>query len=80
MKEIKIQVPEDFDGIDEEKSDLKNGIIIFKEKKKQLGWRYSDPKVYGYYVTMFSKIEQEPTSIAWTAANKNVFATKKQAK
>lgn len=77
MNEIKIQVPEGFDGIDEEKSDLKNGIIVFKEK--QISWRYTEPKLDGWYVSTFSNIHHNQECV-WDADNKNLFATEKQAK
>lgn len=78
MNEIKIQVPEGFDGIDEEKSDLSNGIIIFKEKKPT-PWRYSKPKLDGWYVSTFSGIRNTKDSI-WHSDNMNIFATEKQAR
>jgi len=78
MNEIKIQVPDGFDGIDEEKSDLSNGIIIFKEKK-HTPWRYTKPGLDGWYVSTFSGIRHTQDSV-WDADNMNIFATEKQAK
>jgi len=80
MNEIKIQVPEGFDGIDEEKSDLKNGIIIFKEKK-QVPWRYSNPRISGYFVDDISQIRTcSNNAYPYGNQNQNIFATEKQAK
>lgn len=78
MNEIKIQVPDGFDGIDEEKSDLSNGIIIFKEKK-HTPWRYTKPKLDGWYVGTFSGIRHTQDSV-WDTDNMNKFATEKQAR
>ena len=78
MKEIKIQIPEGYEGIDEEKSNLEEGVIVFK-KKGATPWR-NDKKALlsGYYVTTEANIESIEglfnVSNAW-----NVFATKKQA-
>jgi len=79
MKEIKIQIPEGYEGIDEEKSNLAEGRIVFK-KKKPASWRYNRKALLsGYYVTTEAIIEDIDNlfnlSNAW-----NVFATEKQAK
>lgn len=79
MKEIKIQIPEGYEGIDEEKSNLAEGKIVFKKKKEQTPWRYNkNATLSGYYVTNEAYIEDVQglfnVSNAW-----NIFATKKQA-
>jgi hypothetical protein len=78
MKEIKIQIPEGYEGIDEEKSSLAEGRIVFK-KKEPTPWRNNKKALLsGYYVTDEANIENVEdlfnVSNAW-----NVFATKKQA-
>jgi len=79
MKEIKIQIPEGYEGIDEGKSNLAEGKIVFK-KKEETSWRYNKNAILsGYYVTSEADIEDVGglfnVSNAW-----NVFATEKQAK
>lgn len=79
MKEIKIQIPEGYEGIDEEKSNLAEGKIVFKKKKEQTPWRYNkNATLSGYYVTNEADIEDVQdlfnVSNAW-----NTFATRKQA-
>ena len=78
MKEIKIQIPEGYEGIDTEKSNLAEGRIVFK-KKEETPWRYNkDARLSGYYVNNVASIENVAglynVSNAW-----NTFATKKQA-
>lgn len=79
MKEVKIQIPEGYEGIDEEKSNLEEGKIVFK-KKEVTPWRYNRNAILsGYYVTSEADIVDIEkllnVSNAW-----NVFVTKKQAK
>lgn len=51
MMEIKIQIPEGYEGIDEEKSNIAEGRIVFK-KKESTPWRYNrDALLSGYFVT-----------------------------
>lgn len=77
MTEIKIQI-EGYEGIDEEKSNIEEGIIVLK-KKKETPWRYDkQASVSGYFVTSDNYIKEVKglfnVSTAW-----NVFATRKQA-
>lgn len=79
MLEIKIQIPEGYDGIDEEKSNLAQGRIVFK-KKESTPWRYTNPKVQGFFVAgTDSTIGETLRPVQWLGGNENVFATKKQA-
>lgn len=48
MTEIKIQIPEGYEGIDEEKSNLEEGVIVFK-KKEETPWRSRENEISGYY-------------------------------
>lgn len=78
MTEIKIQIPEGYEGIDEEKSNLEEGVIVFK-KKGATPWRNDkNARLSGYFVSDEADIEDIQdmynVSNAW-----NVFATKKQA-
>ena len=78
MTEIKIQIPEGYEGIDEEKSNLEEGVIVFK-KKGATPWRSDkNARLSGYFVSDEADIEDIQdmynVSNAW-----NVFATKKQA-
>ena len=74
--EIKIQVPDGFEGIDVDKSDFSKGIIVFK-KKDSTPWRHRENDIFGYY-TAGARIH--------TSKGKNtdetmtdLFATRKQA-
>lgn len=78
MLEIKIQIPEGYEGIDEEKSNLAEGRIVFK-KKEVAPWRYNrDALLSGYFVTGG---EIKKANNLYNIENaRDVFATKKQAK
>jgi hypothetical protein len=77
MLEIKIQIPEGYDGIDEEKSNFEEGRIVFK-KKEATPWRYNkDALLSGYFVTD-GKVEKADNLYNIENA-RDVFATKKQA-
>lgn len=79
MAEIKIQIPEGYEGIDEEKSNLSEGKIVFK-KKEVTPWRKTHPRITGFYVNTYSEIREQDNPIfmfGW--GNENIFATKKQA-
>lgn len=77
MAEIKIQIPEGYEGIDEEKSNLSEGKIVFK-KKEVTPWRKTHPRITGFYVNTYSEIREQDNPISsW--GNENIFATKKQA-
>ena len=80
MKEIKIQIPEGYEGIDEERSNLVEGRIVFK-KKEVTPWREYTHLLTGYFVAPNSSIVQIDNRDRCfnDDANKNVFATKKQA-
>ncbi|MEE3385196.1 MAG: hypothetical protein VZR36_08960 [Prevotella sp.] len=79
MAEIKIQIPEGYEGIDEEKSNFTEGRIVFK-KKEVTPWRYTNPKVQGFFVAgTDSTIGETLRPVQWLGGNENVFATKKQA-
>lgn len=80
MTEIKIQVPEGYEGIDEAKSNLEKGVIIFK-KKELTPWRECTNILTGYYVSPNSNVVQIDKSDRCSNddANRNIFATKKQA-
>jgi len=78
MEQILIQIPEGH-VIDTEQSNLEEGKIIFK-KKEATPWRYTNPKVQGFFVTgTDSTIRETLRPIQWLGGNENVFATKKQA-
>lgn len=80
MKEIKIQIPEGYEGIDEEKSNLAEGRIVFKKKEVD-PWRFTNPKVQGFYVaSLNSEVISTTKSCPWLCGNENIFATEKQAK
>ena len=57
MTEIKIQIPEGYEGIDEEKSNLEEGVIVFK-KKELTPWREYTDILTGYYVSPSSNVVQ----------------------
>lgn len=80
MTEIKIQIPEGYEGIDKEKSNLEKGVIIFK-KKELTPWRECTNILTGYLVAPNSSIVQIDKSdrCSNNDANRNIFATKKQA-
>ena len=78
MKQVNIQIPEGY-IIDQEKSDLKEGKIVFK-KKEVTPWRYTNPKVQGFFVIgVDSTIGETLRPLPWLEDNENVFATEKQA-
>lgn len=78
-EEIKILIPEGFDGIDMEKSDFVKGIIVFK-KKEDIPWvkRKPKPKLSGFFIDSFAVI-QPLVNAAWSSGNLNTFVTEKQA-
>lgn len=77
MLEIKIQIPEGYDGIDEEKSNLKEGRIVFK-KKEATPWRYNKDALLSGYFVIGCKVEKADN--LYNIGNaRDVFATKKQA-
>ena len=79
MTEIKIQIPEGYEGIDEEKSNLSEGKIVFK-KKEVTPWRKTHPRITGFYVNTYSEIREQDNPISMFGwSNENIFATKKQA-
>ena len=78
MIEIKIQIPEGYDGIDEEKSNLAEGRIVFK-KKKVTPWRQSNPQITGFYIDKLSYMMEQKDPVSFDDNNKNIFANKKQA-
>jgi len=75
--EIKIQVPEGFDGIDMEKSDLTKGIIVFK-KKNSTPWRHRENEIFGYYTAGASIHTANGQNTDEAMAD--LFATEKQAR
>ena len=75
--EIKIQVPEGFDGIDMEKSDLTKGIIVFK-KKNSTPWRHRENDIFGYYTAGASIHTANGQNTDEAMAD--LFATEKQAR
>lgn len=82
MKEIKIQIPEGYEGIDEEKSNLTEGKIVFK-KKKVTSWRVYTHILTGYFVSPNSvivPIDKRDKCFSCDKHNQNIFATEKQAK
>ena len=81
MKEIKIQIPEGYEGIDEEASNLAEGKIVFK-KKEVLPWKEYTHILTGYFVSTSSdivRIDKINKCFSDNAADRNIFATKKQA-
>jgi len=78
MNEIKITIPEGYVGIDEEKSNLAEGKIVFK-KKEDARWIDTEHTVSGYYISDFSNIHPVHDGPD-DKDNMNVFATEKQAK
>jgi hypothetical protein len=75
--EIKIQVPEGFEGIDMEKSDLTKGIIVFK-KKDSTPWRSRENKIFGYYTVGVSIHTANGQNTVEAMAD--LFATEKQSR
>lgn len=75
-KEIKITPPEGYE-IDKENSTFE--CIKFKPivKKK---WRYSNPKITGFYLGSSGVEDYFFPNSEWDDGNRNVFATEKQAK
>jgi hypothetical protein len=80
MKEIKIQIPEGYEGIDEEASNLAEGKIVFK-KKEVLPWREYTHLLTGFYVSTYSIITpvDKSSRLFTDDVNRNIFSTKKQA-
>lgn len=81
MNEIKITIPEGYVGIDEKKSNLAEGKIVFK--KKDIPWRDKHNAMYGYFISNDSIIRrvQEPCCcFSDDKCDHNVFATERQAK
>ena len=80
MNQINIQIPEGH-VIDTEKSDLEQGKIVFK-KKEVLPWRECTHLLTGYCVAPDSDIIQidKRDRCFSDDINRNIFATKKQAK
>ena len=79
MAKLTIDIPEGYSGIDTEKSDFEKGIIIFKKKEK-VSWKDDDPEVSGFYVATDNKLLKQSSPIKWAEHNRNIFATKKQAR
>lgn len=82
MKEIKIQVPEGYEGIDEEASNFAEGKIVFK-KKEDAVWKNGHNRMDGYFVSGSAEVMPlPPTYRAFSddPQDNNVFATEKQAK
>ena len=80
MKQLKIEIPNGF-VIDEEKSNLQNGEIFFKEKKKQHAQKWEDlEEIKGWWIANDSIINEEMSPFMGDKGdNRNVFKTKKQA-
>jgi len=81
MAEIKIQIPEGYEGIDEEKSNFEEGLIVLK-KKEVTPWRKTTHPIVGYYVdddSVIRKVDIEYECDNQRVCDINVFATKKQA-
>ena len=78
MNEIKITIPEGYVGIDEEKSNLAEGKIVFK-KKEDARWKDTEHVISGYYINDYSCLKCI-TDAPDDEDNKNIFATEKQAK
>lgn len=74
-----IDIPEGYSGIDTEKSDFDNGIIVFK-KKALVPWRDAPSKVTGFYINSYNGLKEQDEPIAWIEDNRNIFASEKQAK
>lgn len=82
MKEIKIQVPEEYEGIDEQASNFAEGKIVFK-KKEDAAWKNGHNRMDGYFVSGSAEVMPlPPTYRAFSddPQDNNVFATKQQAK
>lgn len=77
MLEIKIQIPEGYDGIDEEKSNLAEGRIVFN-KKEVTPWRYNRSALLsGYFVT--DGAIKKADNLYNIENARDIFANKKQA-
>lgn len=82
MIEIKIQVPEGYEGIDEEKSNLEEGKIVFK-KKADTAWKNGHNRMDGYFVSGSAEVMPLPSTyraFSDDPQDNNVFATERQAK
>jgi hypothetical protein len=77
MKEIKIQVPEGYEGIDEEASNFAEGKIVFK-KKNSTPWRHRENEIFGYYTAGASIHTANGQNTDEAMAD--LFATEKQAR
>lgn len=78
MAEIKFQIPEGYEGIDEEKSNFEEGVIVLK-KKEVTPWRYNRDALLSGYIVTDGKIEKVGNLYNIENA-RDVFANKKQAK
>ena len=78
MKTLKIDVPEGYE-IDKEQSTFE--YIVFKEIKKELpkGWEEIE-NLQGFFVDYSSVIMESADDVEKTEDNRNIFATKDQAK
>lgn len=82
MKEIKIQVPEGYEGIDEQASNFAEGKIVFK-KKEDAAWKNGHHRVGGYFISSDAEVTKLPQGYPAYSDNpkdNNVFATEQQAK
>lgn len=82
MREIKIQVPEGYEGIDEEASNFAEGKIVFK-KKADVEWKNGHNHMDGYFISGSAEVMPlPPTYRAFSddPQDNNVFATSQQAK
>lgn len=77
MKEIKIQVPEGYEGIDEQASNFAEGKIVFK-KKDSTPWRHRKNDIFGYYTAGASIHTANGQNTDEAMAD--LFATEKQAR
>lgn len=76
-KTLNIEIPKGY-KIDQEKSNLAKGKIVFKEIEKELPKTWEElERIKGHYVTENSSIDSEE----WitTHSSKNLFATREQA-
>lgn len=78
MNEIKITIPEGYVGIDEEKSNLAEGKIVFK-KKEDARWKDTEHLISGYFINDYSSLKYI-TDVPDNEKNMNIFATEKLAK
>jgi hypothetical protein len=78
MKTLKIDVPEGYE-IDKEQSTFEN--IVFKEIKKELPKSWEEiENLQGFFVDYSSDIIETADDVEKTEDNRNIFATKEQAK